>query len=172
MELEETLAGRLRLWDIRKLCEACAGNDAAKAELFLLACGTDDRVAYNALWIFSHFRTEDLRWLAPRRNELIDTLLGSTHPGRCRLLLHLLEHLPAPAGALRTDYLDFCLSNINSTRPYAIRAFCLRQAFECCRHYPELMAELKTEIELMDLGPLSPGLLSARRNILRKISRL
>lgn len=174
IKLLERLGGRLRLPDIREICYACSGEggEEMKKELFSLINHPEERVGYNALWIFTHFSAPEMKWLMPRRNELIDALLQTDHVGKQRLLLTLLEHQKVTVNDLRTDYLDFCLARINSAEPYAIRAFCLKQAFALCRFYPELMAELENEIELMECGELSPGLLSARRNIRRKISRL
>lgn len=164
---------RMRLGDIRALCLECGGpgNDRVKEELFTLACNDDDRVAYNALWVFTHFPAEDINWIDTKRDKLIDMLLASAHVGKQRLILTLLEHLVIPKEEIRTDYLDFCLSKINSTDPYAIRALSLKQAFRMCRHYPELLEELRLEIDLMTRGPLSPGLLSALRTVRRHFAK-
>lgn len=174
MNLEEILNERLHRQQIQDICTACSGvdNDSLKAQLFTLTENADDRISYNALWVFSHFSSADMMWLEPRRNILIDMVLHTAHTGKRRLILTLLEHLPTRSEDVRTDYLDYCLSGINSTQPYAVRALCMKQAFALCRHYPELTAELKNEIGLMEYGRLSPGLRSARRNVLRKIERL
>lgn len=174
MELETTLKERLNRRDILDLCAACrnAPDDGLKSELYSAVFHPDDRVGYNALWVFTHFPPADMEWLVPKRNELVDMVLTTSHTGRRRLILALLERLPVGRNDIRSDYLDFCLSNINSTEPYGIRALCLRQAFAQCRFYPELMAELENEIELMEQGTLSPGLAAARRIIRQRISAL
>ena len=141
-------------------------NDRSIETLYNLVADDDDRVAYNALWIFSHLTTEDSRWLLKRRNELIDQLLGKK-----RLILTLLERQPVEKENIRTDYLDFCLSSINSAEPYAIRALCLKQAFAQCRHYPELVQELIACINMMEPFEISPGLRSARNNILKQLAK-
>ncbi len=163
----------MRLGDIRALCLECRGseNDQAKELLFTLACHKDDRIAYNALWVFTHFRTQDIIWLETRRHTLIDMLLKTEHVGKQRLILTLLEHLVIPKEEIRTDYLDFCLSKTNSTAPYAIRALSLKQAFRMCRHYPELLEELRLEMDLMTRGTLSPGLLCAIRTVRRHLAK-
>lgn len=172
MNLSDRLSGRLRLCEIRSLCETCAADDGLKSELFSMAVDADNRTAYNALWIFTHFRATDRLWLADRRNQLVDSLLATEHVGRRRLVLTLLDALPFEAQDVRTDYLDFCLSNINSDEPYAIRALCMKQAFAHCRLFPELATELEAELELLATREMSPGLRSARRNVLRGLSRL
>lgn len=142
------------------------------SKLYSLIADENERVGYNALWVFTHLPREHSRRLCDKRNELIDRLLNTTHVGQRRLLLTLLENQVLMANDVRSDYLDYCLSAINSCEPYAIRALCLKQAYAQCRFYPELMQELMAEIELMDCGEMSPGLRSAQKNILKKITAL
>lgn len=172
MSISETISGRIGTHHIRQICALCSGetNDRMKAELFSLINAPDDRTAYNALWVFTHFAPTDMAWLRPKRNDLIDLVLTVGHEGKRRLLMTLLEHQTIGKDDIRLDYLDFCLSRINSTEPCGIRALCLKQAFAQCRFYPELLAELETEMELMDSADLSPALLSARKNIRKRIA--
>lgn len=172
--LRERLSERIGLKDIREICLSASGpaNDSIKHRLYLLITDNNDRVGYNALWIFTHFSDNDKIWLHPRRNELIDLLLKETHDGKKRLLLRILSDIPVTIEDVRSDYLDYCLGKINSTEPYAVRAWSIEQAFGMCRFFPELLDELKEELDMMEYGELSPGLLSARRNIEKKLSRL
>lgn len=147
-------------------------GEKVRTSLYSLINDSGDRVGYNALWILTHFSDTGIEWLLPRRDHLIDTLLATGHTGKRRLILALLERMPTDKDSLRTDYLDFCLSRINSTEPYGIRALCMKQAFAQCRFYPELTAELIAQLEMLGYGELSPGLLTARKNILRNISKL
>ncbi len=167
--LRDILRERIHRHEIQHIASLCS-DDARKEELFTLISDTDPRVTYNALWILTHLSAPDRKWLESKRDRLINLLLSTTASGPRRLLLTILEQMPAEAQIIRTDYLDWCLSKINSTEPYAIRALSLKQAYIQSRPYPEIMRELLLEIELMDTsGPLPPGLRSARRNILRKI---
>lgn len=174
MDIRTTLTGKLKINDIRSVCCRCSGaeNDNEKAALFALIHDTDDRVSYNALWIFTHFSPDDSRWLDDKRDEIIDTLLTTGHTGKRRLMLTLLDRMNICATQVRSDYLDFCLSKINSTEPYGIRALCIRQAFAQCRFYPELIAELNAELERIEFGASSRAILTTKRIILNKIARL
>ncbi len=174
MKVREVLNGRMHRRDIQMLCGLTSGmtNNHLKDILYSAITDKDDRVSYNALWVFTHFSKEDREWLYDKRNELIDILLRTNHIGKKRLILTILEHQPVTPDDIRTDYLDYCLSKINSTEPYAIRAFCLKQAFAQCCFYPELMNELKAEMEIMEYNNPSPGLRSAKRIIQKKIIRL
>ena len=172
MALKDTLQERIHTRDIRHICARCNNetDSSVKEDLYALIFDPDPRVAYNAMWVFTHFSPEGRLWLLPRREALIDHLLSTSHVGQQRMLLTILDQLPDTKAPLRTDYLDFCLSKINSREPYAVRALSLKQAFICCRTYPELMRELIVEIEMMECHTLSPGLKSVRRNILKKIT--
>lgn len=173
MSLREKLSKQLRLKDIHRIVDICRvdSDNISKEELYALISDDDNHIAYNALWIFTHFSTSEIEWLVPKRDELIDKLLSTRHIGCQRLILTILDKQITLKENIRTDYLDFCLSNINSTKPYGIRSLCLKQAFNQCRLFPELMIELKHEIEMMMYGELSPGLLAARKNILKRIEK-
>lgn len=171
MNLEERLGERLGIRDIRGISGACVGESGRllRAGVFALTGHPDDRVGYNALWVLTHLPVKELRAIISDRDRLVDLLLHAAHTGRRRLLLALLDRLPTGATEVRTDYLDFCLSRINSTEPYGVRALCMKQAFALCRFYPELMGELRNEIDMMEYGTLSPGLLCVRKHILRQM---
>ncbi len=168
------LGGRLSKTDISEACRMTQGerNNDRKEALYQMIDNPDIKIGYNALWIFTHFALSDNEWLYDKRNDLIDKLLTCRHTGKTRLLLTLLERQPIGIDDIRTDYLNFCLSNINSTEPYAIRALCMKQAYSQCRFYPELLEEFTDVLGLMDCSQLSPGIATARRNILRQMARL
>ncbi len=174
MDLKELLGGRLGAREIEMICSWCAGasTEKAKQSLYDLVKDSDERVGYNALWVFTHFSPDDKAWLRPKRDELIDYLLGVGHVGKRRLILNLLESQTISEGDVRADYLDFCLSRINSTEPYGIRALCMKQAFAQCVFFPDLLYELKSELEIMDKGEMSPGLLSVKKKLLKNLKQI
>ncbi len=172
MPLTDLLQTRIHLREIRQIISQCHDdeNSNVKNELLDLIISPDPRTAYNALWVITHIPRNEQAWLIPHRNTLIDALLTESHTGKRRLLLTILAQLPLPDTNPRVDFLDYCLSKINSTEPYAIRALALKQAHAMCRNYPDLMRELLIEIAMMNQSSLSPGLKSALRNILKNIS--
>lgn len=172
--LQEKLSERIGVAEIRELCRLASGsgNNSTKQLMFSLIADNNDRVGYNVLWIFTNFSGGDKIWIHTKRDELIDLLLRETHSGKKRLLLRILSDIPVKAEDIRADYLDYCLGKINSTEPCAIRGLALVQAFQMCKFFPELIGELKTVMDMMEYGVLSPGLLSAKRNIEKNISRL
>lgn len=66
---------------------------------------------------------------------------------------------------------DNCMNRmISSGSPAGIRALCMKLSYLQCKLYPELLAELRSALEMLEeASPLSPALKVARRNILQKI---
>ncbi len=172
MELYERLAERLHEWDLRELCGWISGNSLLREALYEAFFVPDNRVGSNALWVFTHLPAEDQRWLAERRDALIDSVLTETDTTRRRLLLNLLERMTFRAEELRGDFVDFCLRGICRTDEMAgVRTLCMKLAYAQCRHYPELCAELSVALEMLDDLPLPPAVTCARRRILRQMAR-
>ena len=47
----------------------------------------------------------------------------------------------------------------------------MKLAYEQMKYYPELLTELKVALDMLEQEALSPGLLSAKRQIMKKIMR-
>lgn len=173
MDWRKQLDRKLGMDDIHELCFLTQGadNDRRKEELYEWISDADTRIASNALWVFTHFALADNRWLYAKHDDLIDRVLAETNTTKRRLLLVLLYRQPFGPTRFRTDFLDFCLRKMTScTESYGVRALCMKLAYEQCRNYPELMEELKSGLELLADEPLSPGLLSARRQVWKQIT--
>ena len=96
--------------------------------------------------------------------------MKETDVSKRRLILSLLLRQPFEEEKLRADFLDYCVHNITAcSQPCAVRAYCLKLAYEQMRFYAELLAELQTALEMLAQEPLSPGLASAKRQIEKKI---
>nr|MBP7472751.1 hypothetical protein [Prevotella sp.] len=172
MNLRERLSTRLNKEDICELCIYTRGkeNNKRKQKLYQLVRDSDDRVAYNALWVFNNFSLCDNDWLYSKHDELIDMVMKEQHTGKKRLFLSLLLRQSFEEDNLRTDFLDFCLSKIPSCiESYATRALCIKLSYEQCKFYSELLQELRVSLEMISSEPLSPGLKSAVKNVLKKI---
>lgn len=166
MDLREILSGRLSMSLIAKL-----SSEVECDELYRFIYDANGHVRYNALWIMTHWPEDKQTWLAQRRNGLIDRVIACNRPGRRRLLMTLIERMEFTEADVRSDFLDFCLSKINSTEPYGVRSLAIKLSYAQCRFYPELTTELLAQLELLNLGDLSPALQTSRRNVLKKIKR-
>ena len=166
------LTHRLSQSDINELCALTQGehNDNLKEELYQLTLDSDRRVATNALWVFTHFASDDNKWLYAKHDLLIDRCLKEKDATKLRLMLNLLLRQPYTEEDIRTDFIDFCLMRLADPKsPYAIRALCIKLAYEQMKHWPELLNELRQTLEMISCEPLSPGLRSALRQVKKRI---
>ena len=170
--MKTLLSHRLSQSEIMQLCALTQGehNDNLTEELYQLTLDANRRVAINALWTFTHFAADDNVWLFAKHDQLIDRCLEEQDTTKLRLILTLLLRQPFHEETVRTDFIDFCLARLTDARaPYAIRAQCIKLAYEQMRHWPELLDELRQTLEMIGCEPLSPGLRSAWRQVMRKL---
>lgn len=171
--MRQKLSHKLALSDILHISLLMQGkeNDSRKEELYRLTFDKDERVAVNALWVFTHFDSINNEWLYTKHDDLIDRVLIEPTVTKRRLMLTLLLRQPFEEDSLRSDFIDFCVSKITAcAQPYAIRALCIKLAYEQMKYYPELLAELKMSLDMLEQEALSPGLMSAKRQIMKKIN--
>lgn len=172
-DLERLLSQRINKPQINLIVLRALESDNNIQTLYRLTLSSNDRVSVNALWCLTHLPHNASAWLQARQNELIDRLLTESNTARKRLLLQLLREQDYDKESLRPDFIDYCLTKINSEcEPYAVRCFSLYCAFKMCRHYPELIEELRLHLDMLAQQSLSPGLKCALRNTLRDIDKL
>uniref|UniRef100_UPI0040251B30 hypothetical protein n=1 Tax=Prevotella sp. TaxID=59823 RepID=UPI0040251B30 len=170
--MKTLLTHRFSQSEIKQLCASTHGahNNHLKEELYQLTLDDDRRVAVNALWTFTHFAAADNVWLFAKHDQLIDRCLNEKDTTKLRLILTLLLRQPFDEETIRTDFIDFCLARLTDARaPYAIRAQCIKLAYEQMCHWPELLDELRQTLDLISCEPLSPGLRSAWKHVMKKI---
>ena len=170
--MKTLLTHRFSQSEIKQLCASTHGahNNHLKEKLYQLTLDDDRRVAVNALWTFTHFTADDNVWLFAKHDQLIDRCLNEKDATKLRLMLNLLLSQPYTEEDIRTDFIDFCLARITDARaPYAIRALCIKLAYEQMCHWPELLDELRQTLDLISCEPLSPGLRSAWKQVMKKI---
>lgn len=170
--MKNLLTQRLSQSEIKQLCASTHGahNNHLKEKLYQLTLDDDRRVAVNALWTFTHFAAADNEWLYAKHDQLIERAITEQDVTKLRLILTLLLRQPFDEEDIRTDFIDFCLARLTDTRaPYAIRAQCIKLAYEQMRHWPELLDELLQTLNMISCEPLSPGLRSAWKQVMKKI---
>ena len=172
--MRNQLINRLSVNDIYSLCLQTQDNEnnCLKEELYQLTFDENDRVSFNALWALSHFDEANTPWLFQKHDDLIDRVLVEKNETKRRLMLQLLLRQPFEEESLRSDFIDFCIAKITAcSQPYAIRCYCMKLAYEQMKYYPELLEELRMALDMLEQEVLSPGLLSAKRQIMKKIKR-
>ena len=172
--MRNQLINRLSINDIYSLCLQTQGkeNNCLKEELYQLTFDENERVAFNALWALCHFDEANNEWLYAKHNDLIDRILLEKSMTKLRLMLSLLIRQPFEEATLRSDFIDYCIAKITAcSYPYAIRAYCMKLAYEQMKYYPELLTELKAVLDMLEQEALSPGLASAKRQVMKKIKK-
>ena len=168
--MRKKLNKKLCMDDIYEICILTHGNNHKKAHLYQLTFDEDKRISTNALWVFTHFDMQNNEWLISKHDDLIDRVLVEKNMTKRRLILQLLLHQPFKEESLRSDFIDFCMGKITAcSQPYAIRCYCMKLAYEQMKYYPELLTELKAAIDMLEQEPLSPGLTSAKKQVMKKI---
>ena len=170
--MKSLLSHRLSMDEIKDICLLVQGeqNHSLKEQLYQLTLDDDRRVAVNALWTFTHFALADNVWLFAKHDQLIERAITEQDVTKLRLILTLLLRQPFDEEAIRTDFIDFCLvCLIDARAPYAIRALCIKLAYEQMKYWSELLNELRQMLDLISNEPLSPGLRSAWRQVMNKI---
>ena len=170
--MKTLLTHRLSQSEIKQLCASTHGahNNHLKEELYQLTLDDDRRVAINALWTFTHFAASDNEWLYAKHDQLIERAITEQDVTKLRLILSILLRQPFEEETVRTDFIDFCLARFTDARaPYAIRALCIKLSYEQMKYWSELLNELRQMLDLISNEPLSPGLRSAWRQVIKKI---
>lgn len=167
MNFRKKLSERVQMNDIHEIIFLTQGNNKRKLELYKLLFDEDDKIAYQAAWIFTHFSLEENKWLYDKQNEMIDEVLICQHPGKRRLLLALILKQPLPEMP-RTDFLDFCLGKMMSKQELpGVQTICMKLAYEMCRNIPELKQELRTMLDMMTPDLLQISIKTVRKNVLK-----
>ena len=170
--MKSLLSHRLSMDGINEICLLVQGEQkhSLKEQLYQLTLDNDRRVATNALWVFTHFSAADNEWLYAKHNQIIDRCLKEQNVTKLRLMLNLLLRQPYTEEDVRTDFIDFCLMRLADPKsPYAIRAQCIKLAYEQMKYWPELLDELRRTLEMISCEPLSPGLRSAWKQVMKKL---
>lgn len=170
--MKESLTNRLSQDELHELCALTQGeqNNHLKEELYQLTLDNDRRVAINALWTFTHFALADNEWLYAKHDQLIDRCLKEKDATKLRLMFNLLLRQPFDEEDIRTDFIDYCLMRLTDPKsPYAVRAQCIKLAYEQMKYWPELLNELRQTLNMISCEPLSPGISSAWRQVMKRL---
>lgn len=148
-----------------------AHRDAVRRDgLFASMLHGEGREAYYAAWALTHLPPSDNQYIAVHREALVQLAISTPEVPLRRLSMVLLERLEWTVDDVRTDLLDFCLEHMMlPEEPYGVKALCMKQAYQQCRHYPELCAELKQSLLLMEPSELGSGVKHTRGKILKML---
>ena len=157
----------LHIDDVKALAMSAHGDARARRSLFADALEGEGRASANALWALTHLPSQDDVFIAEHRQGLTALALEAADATRRRLALTLLERLEWGVDQVDTALLDFCLGHLmDPSEAVGVRALCAKLAYLQCRHYPELLGELRQSLLMLDPALLKPGLKHVRNKIL------
>ncbi len=170
MNLKDKLSQRIGVADVQEITRYVQGDDERKQALYDLLYDTDDTVAYQAAWVFTHFSRQESEWLYDKQDKLTDKVLVCKHPGIRRLLLNILYQLPL-SNPPRIDLLEFCLQHsISKDELPGVQTLCLKLAYEICLLIPELLEEFRLHLDLVSDSPM-PSIYSVHKNLLKAMRK-
>lgn len=157
------------------LSSRISGNDARalartdfKEELFQLIFDEDKRTSDNAAWVMTHLPKTADAWLTEHQNTLIDEAMRTESTTKLRLILNLLERTPFQQDSIRTDFLDFCFNIILSDEPIGVKTLAIKLTYAQSVHYPELLEEFNTALQMMEPEVLPAALRHIRGKMLKE----
>lgn len=157
----------LHIDDVKALAMSAHGDGEVRRSLFADALEGEGRASANALWALTHLPSKDDVFIAEHRQGLTALALEAADVTRRRLALTLLERLEWSVDQVDTALLDFCLAHLmDPSEAVGVRALCAKLAYRQCRHYPELLGELRQSLLMLDPALLKPGLKHTRNKIL------
>lgn len=166
-EWQDMLSGRLPMREVRACGKRLAYDGVFRDTLYRIMADGDSRMAENAAWIFTYADTDLLPSLPPHYvGTWMERAMDTRSETLRRLLLTLISR-SVPPHPFRTDFLDYCLIGMSSSRyPYSVRALCMKLAYKLCLPHPELLDELKSNLEIMKPDLLPPSLRSVRCRVM------
>lgn len=147
--------------------------------LQMLPTSAEERkLAENAGWIATHWKREELLWLIPREDEIIEVAIRADSTTLRRLLLTLLFHLlpltlnpDKDLTESQLRLLNFCLDAISplQSAEWSV-GLSMKIAALLVRFVPELREEVCMLIEMIDESLCTSGIRGARHNALKMLN--
>lgn len=121
--------------------------------LWEITCGDDPRLAWHAVWVMEVLCKKERSLLLPYRRRIVEKILANRgEEGELRLWLNISLMLLPEMEEIDVDLLNFTLDNICNMRlAVAVRAVCIKIAYQLCRREPDLLKELQAVLSMLDL---------------------
>ena len=161
--LKTILSGRISGGDVKALA-----NGDFKEELSQLLFDEDKRTSDNAAWVLTHLPKTADAWLAERQYILIDEAMRTPSTTKRRLIMNLLDRTSFDPENIRTDFLDFCFNTMLSDEPIGVKSLAIKLTYAQSVHYPELLEEFNTALQMMEPEVLPAALKHLRGKMLKK----
>lgn len=160
--------------EIKAIARLAHDNPTVCEGLFEAMQGDDRKEAVNSAWALTHLPKGDCTHIAAHREMLVELATTTPDISLRRITLALLERIPWTISdpdnvpEYYVALLDFCMEHLMlADEPYGIRALCMKMAYTLSLPYPELLAELRQSLLLIEPDNLGSGLRHTRNKILK-----
>lgn len=128
--------------------------------LWEITCGDDPRLAWHAVWVMEVLCKKERSMLLPYRREIVEKILANRgEEGELRLWLNISLMLLPEVKEIDVDLLNFTLDNICNMRlAVAVRAVCIKIAYQLCKREPDLLKELQAVLSMLDMKDEPPAI--------------
>ncbi len=169
-ELRDLLQQRVHVSEVKHLANEIAKSKENVDLLMRVFLENEGLAARYASWVLQHVCDINPQLADPYQKKLLELLRVEAHASvhRCALraleLIEIKEELVPEAIEIGFNYL------IDVSQPIAMKVYSMGLLFNCCKPYPELLAELKMHIE-EQLPRQSPGFKSKAKKVLAGIAK-
>ncbi len=171
-ELADELTNEIRNFSAPVLAKKVLKNNEL-LELTDLAMSEDLLLSSRAMWVLSHCSDQAYDSVKKYHDKLIKNLSRKgLHNGVIRNTLRLFQEYPVPKKQ-ESFLLDKCYGYLNDpSEAIAVRSFAIRIVFNISKPYPELLDELDTILNHLNIYDEPPGIKSRVKNTIKDIHKL
>lgn len=139
-------------------------------EVFELIFDEDMDVAWRAAWTVEKIQEHDASLFSLNHWErLTGCILSTSHSGLLRGCLSIMMQIEIP-GSVSVPFINWCFqSMVSPNRPVAVQALSMKMLLRICDVEPAFIPELRVTLEHCDTSFYSPGFISTRKLVLRKL---
>lgn len=170
MNLRERLKHPSTLKYAEVLADEIFSDPDLVQQLFELIFDSDKEVAWRSAWTVEKIQERAPFLFSSRHWErLSECVLSTSHPGLLRGCLSIMLVIDFPE-TISVELINWCFdSMVSPRRPVAVQALSMKILLKVCDTEPAFIPELKVTLENCDVSFYSPGFISTRNTVLRKL---
>ncbi len=162
--------------EIKTIAQKAHDNAAVRESLFDALQSDNRDEAVHAAWALTHLPKGDNKHISQHRIALVNLSTTTADTSLRRITLALLERLDWTVADAENvpDYyvnlLDFCFGHLMmADEPYGVRSLCMKLAYKLSLPYPDLLAELRQSLQMLEPSELGGGVRHTRNKILKSL---
>lgn len=170
MEVERRLLESLSRSTVDLLVQDAMQSKALFDKLLSLSFSDNKRLAWRAAWTLSHLHEKKPQLFEPHIIRMMEFLPQSNIDGVKRSFIYILSN--TPFDEYPVSFINLCFDwMLSPKQPVAIQVYCMRILVRVCMVYPDFKSELIVSLENVNVADYSKGFASARKNVLKSLSK-